>query len=188
MVSTPTLKLKPNAKPRVLSGHPWVFANEVEALLPAEHDGEVVECRDRADRFLGSGIYNSRSQIVWRRFSRERAALNGAHTLVVDFAGFPTMRAFGQPLVFDVTHSVQRPGATGTSTGGDRTKVPYLARAGVACGVDGLFLEVHEEPTRAKSDAQNALRLDLLEPLLQRLLAIDQIVKAPAAGASSARD
>ncbi len=75
----PSLKLKANAKPRVLSGHPWVFANEVEALLPAEHDGEVVECRDRADRFLGSGIYNSKSQIVWRRFSRERAALNGAY-------------------------------------------------------------------------------------------------------------
>lgn len=78
-MATPTLKLKPNAKPRVLSGHPWVFANEVEALLPADQDGEVVECRDRADRFLGTGIYNSRSQIVWRRFSRERAALNAAY-------------------------------------------------------------------------------------------------------------
>ena len=78
-MSTPSLKLKPNAKPRVLSGHPWVFANEVEALLPAEHDGGVVECRDRADRFLGTGIYNSKSQIVWRRFSRERAALNEAY-------------------------------------------------------------------------------------------------------------
>lgn len=77
-MSTPTLKLKANAKPRVLSGHPWVFANEVEALLPAEHDGEIVECRDRADRFLGTGVYNSKSQIIWRRFSRERAALNGA--------------------------------------------------------------------------------------------------------------
>jgi 23S rRNA (cytosine1962-C5)-methyltransferase len=76
--SPSSLKLKPNAKPRVLAGHPWVFANEVEALLPAECDGEVVECRDRADRFLGSGIYNSRSQIVWRRFSRERAKLDAA--------------------------------------------------------------------------------------------------------------
>jgi len=74
-----SLKLKPNAKPRVLGGHPWVFANEVEALLPAALDGEVVECRDRADRFLGSGIYNSKSQIVWRRFSRERAALDGVY-------------------------------------------------------------------------------------------------------------
>lgn len=75
----PSLKLKPNAKPRVLSGHPWVFANEVEALLPPQHDGEVVECRDRADRFLGAGIYNSKSQIVWRRFSRERTALDAVY-------------------------------------------------------------------------------------------------------------
>ena len=75
---TPSLKLKPNAKPRVLAGHPWVFANEVEQLLPPAHDGDVVECRDRADRFLGSGIYNSRSQIVWRRFSRDHATLDAA--------------------------------------------------------------------------------------------------------------
>jgi 23S rRNA (cytosine1962-C5)-methyltransferase len=75
-MAAPSLKLKPNAKPRVLSGHPWVFANEVEALLPPEHDGGVVECCDRSDRFLGSGIYNSKSQIVWRRFSRERLALD----------------------------------------------------------------------------------------------------------------
>lgn len=72
-----SLKLKPNAKARVLTGHPWVFANEVEALLPAESDGTVVECRDRAGRFLGSGIYNGRSQIVWRRLSRERVELDG---------------------------------------------------------------------------------------------------------------
>ncbi len=74
-----SLKLKPNAKGRVLDGHPWVFANEVEALLPAEHDGEVVECRDRSGRFLGSGIYNSKSQIIWRRLSRERVALDEAY-------------------------------------------------------------------------------------------------------------
>ena len=67
-----TLKLKANAKARILTGHPWVFANEVEALLGTEHDGRVVECRDRAGRFLGSGIYNSKSQIIWRRLSRER--------------------------------------------------------------------------------------------------------------------
>jgi 23S rRNA (cytosine1962-C5)-methyltransferase len=74
-----SLKLKPNATSRVLAGHPWVFANECEALLPAEHDGEVVECRDRANRFLGTGVYNSKSQIVWRRLSRERVALDGAY-------------------------------------------------------------------------------------------------------------
>ncbi|MFT3867743.1 MAG: class I SAM-dependent rRNA methyltransferase [Nibricoccus sp.] len=71
-----SLKLKPNAKARALAGHPWVFANEVESLLPAEHDGEVVECRDRTGRFIGSGIYNSKSQICWRRFSRDRVELD----------------------------------------------------------------------------------------------------------------
>ena len=74
-----SLKLKPNAKGRVLNGHPWVFANEVEALLPAEADGGVVECRDRAGRLLGTGIYNGRSQIVWRRLSRERVELDEAY-------------------------------------------------------------------------------------------------------------
>ena len=74
-----SLKLKPNAKGRVLDGHPWVFANEVEALLPTEHDGEVVECRDRSGRLLGTGIYNSKSQIVWRRLSRDRVALDEAY-------------------------------------------------------------------------------------------------------------
>ncbi len=77
-MAVPALTLKPNAKPRVLSGHPWVFANEVVELLSPEHDGQVVECRDRANRFLGSGIYNSRSQIIWRRLSRERVALDAA--------------------------------------------------------------------------------------------------------------
>jgi 23S rRNA (cytosine1962-C5)-methyltransferase len=76
--ATTGLKLKPNAKARVLGGHPWVFANEVEALLPAEFDGQVVECRDRAGRSLGGGIYNSRSQIVWRRLDRGRVTLDAA--------------------------------------------------------------------------------------------------------------
>jgi 23S rRNA (cytosine1962-C5)-methyltransferase len=78
-MTAPSLKLKPNANARILTGHPWVFANEVEALLPAEHDGEVVECRDRKGRFIGSGIYNSRSQIVFRRLSRDHVALDEAY-------------------------------------------------------------------------------------------------------------
>ncbi len=76
---TPAFKLKANANSRVLSGHPWVFANEVEAPLPAECDGEVVECRDRTGRLLGTGICNGRSQIVWRRLSRDRVALDEAY-------------------------------------------------------------------------------------------------------------
>jgi 23S rRNA (cytosine1962-C5)-methyltransferase len=72
------LKLKHNARSRVLSGHPWVFGNELEALAPDSHDGEVIELRDRAGRFIGTGIYNSRSQIVWRRMSRDRVTLDAA--------------------------------------------------------------------------------------------------------------
>jgi 23S rRNA (cytosine1962-C5)-methyltransferase len=71
-----SLKLRANARPRSVHGHPWVFANEVESLLPPHLDGEVVECRDRTNRLIGSGIFNSRSQIVWRRLSRERVALD----------------------------------------------------------------------------------------------------------------
>ena len=74
----PFLKLKANVKPRVLSGHPWVFGNEVEALISSEYDGAVVECRDRTGRFIGTGIYNGRSQIVWRRLSRNRITLDSA--------------------------------------------------------------------------------------------------------------
>ena len=73
------LKLRSNARARVLTGHPWVFGNEVELLLPPAHDGEVVECRDRSSRLLGTGIYNSQSQIVWRRLSRERVTLDAAY-------------------------------------------------------------------------------------------------------------
>jgi len=75
----PSLKLKANAKSRVLTGHPWVFANEVDALLPVANDGGVVECRDRAGRFLGSGIYNSKSQIIWRRLSTQRVTLDESY-------------------------------------------------------------------------------------------------------------
>ena len=84
------------------------------------------------------------------------------------------MRSFGQPLIFDATHSVQRPGGAGTSTGGDRTKVPFLARAAVACGVDGLFMEVHEDPDNAPSDGPNMLRLEELPTVLKQLQRVQE--------------
>jgi 2-dehydro-3-deoxyphosphooctonate aldolase (KDO 8-P synthase) len=96
----------------------------------------------------------------------------------VDMRAFPIMRERGVPVVFDVTHSLQLPGAGDGVTAGLAQYIQPLASAGVAAGVDGVFLEVHEDPSRAKSDAQNALRLDLVEPLLRRLIAIDRIVKA----------
>lgn len=109
----------------------------------------------------------------------ERGSSFGYRTLIVDFAGFPTMRSYGQPLVFDATHAVQRPGGAGTSTGGDRTKVPFLARAAVACGVDGLFLEVHEDPDNAPSDGPNMMRLEDLAPLLEQLQRIQGAARTP---------
>jgi 2-dehydro-3-deoxyphosphooctonate aldolase (KDO 8-P synthase) len=107
----------------------------------------------------------------------ERGTSFGYHNLIVDMRAFPMMRAFGVPVVFDVTHSLQLPGGGDGQSAGLAEYIEPLASAGVAAGVDGVFLEVHDDPTRAKSDAQNALRLDLLEPLLRRLTAIDAIVK-----------
>jgi 2-dehydro-3-deoxyphosphooctonate aldolase (KDO 8-P synthase) len=108
----------------------------------------------------------------------ERGVCFGYHNLVVDMRAFPVLRAFGVPVVFDVTHSLQLPGAGDGVTAGQAAFIETLASAGVGAGVDAIFLEVHEEPARARSDAQNALRLDRLEPLLHRLLAIDAVVKS----------
>jgi 2-dehydro-3-deoxyphosphooctonate aldolase (KDO 8-P synthase) len=90
---------------------------------------------------------------------------------VVDFRGLPEMRMFC-PIVFDATHSVQRPGAAGAASSGDREFVEPLARAAVAVGVDGLFLEIHPDPVRALSDGPNSLPLDAVEPLMRSLLAL----------------
>ncbi len=116
MPSLPSFKLKANARSRVLTGHPWVFANEVEALLPSEHDGEVVEGRDRTGRFIGSGIWNSKSQIVWRRLSRDRVALDAAY------------------LRGAVERAVQRRGAS-TVRPGSAGEQPASLSGGVADGV-----------------------------------------------------
>ncbi|HND21696.1 MAG TPA: 3-deoxy-8-phosphooctulonate synthase, partial [Acidobacteriota bacterium] len=105
----------------------------------------------------------------------ERGASFGYNNLVVDMRSFPIMHEFGCPVVFDVTHSLQRPGGLGNATGGDSQFIEPLARAGVACGVDGLFMEVHDNPSKALSDGPNALPLQRLRPLLRQLYALDQI-------------
>jgi len=102
----------------------------------------------------------------------ERGFTFGYNNLVVDMRSFPALRALGFPVVFDVTHSVQRPGGLGDRSGGDRHFVDTLAPAGVAAGVHGLFMEVHENPARALSDGPNSYRLDRLKALLTRLLRI----------------
>ena len=111
----------------------------------------------------------------------ERGASFGYHNLVVDMRGLAIMRDTGAPVVFDATHSVQLPGGNGTSSGGQREFVPVLARAAVAVGVSGLFMETHPDPSQAKSDGPNAWPLDQLEVLLGQLLAIDRTVKGAGA-------
>jgi 2-dehydro-3-deoxyphosphooctonate aldolase (KDO 8-P synthase) len=96
----------------------------------------------------------------------ERGVTFGYGHLVVDFRALPVMRAMGHPVIFDGTHSVQRPGGLGTKSGGDRREVPSLVRAAAAVGIDGLFLEVHEDPDHAPSDGPNMLHLATLAPLL----------------------
>ncbi len=102
----------------------------------------------------------------------ERGFSFGYNNLVVDMRSFPALRALGFPVVFDVTHSVQRPGGLGDRSGGDRHFVDTLAPAGVAAGVHGVFMEVHENPARALSDGPNSYRLGRLKALLTRLLRI----------------
>jgi 2-dehydro-3-deoxyphosphooctonate aldolase (KDO 8-P synthase) len=107
----------------------------------------------------------------------ERGSAFGYNNLVVDFKSIPVMRSFGYPVVFDATHSVQLPGGSGTQSSGQAEFIPCLARAGVAVGVAGLFLEVHERPEEALSDGANALPLRQLEGLLADLKEIDECVK-----------
>jgi 2-dehydro-3-deoxyphosphooctonate aldolase (KDO 8-P synthase) len=106
----------------------------------------------------------------------ERGASFGYHNLVVDMRAFPIMREYGAPVVFDVTHSLQLPGGLGHATGGQPQYIEPLARAGVACGVDALFMEVHERPERAPSDGPNMLPLARLAPLLKMLRDIHELV------------
>jgi 2-dehydro-3-deoxyphosphooctonate aldolase (KDO 8-P synthase) len=109
----------------------------------------------------------------------ERGVSFGYNNLVVDVRAFPMLRELGYPVVFDVTHSLQLPGAGEGVTAGLAEYIEPLASAGVAAGVDAVFMEVHEEPARAKSDAANALRLDLLEPLIMKLKRIDAAAREP---------
>src|SRR5436309_3849866 len=107
----------------------------------------------------------------------ERGASFGYNTLVVDMRALPIMARIGCPVIFDATHAVQQPGGQGTASGGDRTFVPVLARAAVAVGVAGLFIETHQDPDKAPSDGPNMIPIRQLESLLQSLIQFDAIAK-----------
>jgi 2-dehydro-3-deoxyphosphooctonate aldolase (KDO 8-P synthase) len=161
---------------------PAFLCRQTDLIVAAARTGQIVnikkgqflapdDVKHAVAKVTGSG--NRRVLIT------ERGTSFGYHNLIVDMRGFPIMREQGFPVVFDVTHSLQLPGGGDGVTAGLAQYITPLASAGVAAGVDGIFLEVHEEPSRARSDAQNALQLDRLEGLLRRLTAIDAIAKSP---------
>jgi 2-dehydro-3-deoxyphosphooctonate aldolase (KDO 8-P synthase) len=159
---------------------PAFLCRQTDLLVAAAKTGRIVNIKK--GQFLApDDMKHAAAKIVDagnpRVLLTERGTSFGYHNLVVDMRAFPMLRALGLPVVFDVTHSLQLPGGGDGVTAGQAEYIVPLASAGVAAGVDGVFLEVHEEPSRARSDAQNALRLDALEPLLQRLTAIDAIAK-----------
>ncbi len=133
------------------------------------------DMKNIVEKFLSTG--NS------KLFLTERGASFGYNNLVVDFRGLPIMRSFGQPVVFDVTHSLQLPGGKGSSSGGQREFAEPLARAAVAVGVDGLFLEVHPEPEKALCDGPNMIALDSLQPFLKTMKAFHELALASGGGA-----
>lgn len=131
-------------------------------MAPMDVENIIHKCQDYAGQ--------SNSDRVW---ITERGVTHGYNSLVVDFAGIQLMRRrFCNPIIFDATHSVQRPGANGQSSGGDRSLVPGLVRAAVAQGIDGVFMEVHPDPDNAPSDGPNALHLENLPDVLSDIQAI----------------
>jgi 2-dehydro-3-deoxyphosphooctonate aldolase (KDO 8-P synthase) len=158
---------------------PAFLCRQTDLLIAAGRTGRVVnikkgqfvspyDIRHAADKVASTGNSNV--------FLTERGSSFGYNNLVVDMRGLQIMREFGWPVIFDATHSVQIPGGLGHASGGQPHFIPTLARAAVAAGVDGIFVEVHEDPERALSDGPNALRLDKLAELWSKLQAIHSLV------------
>ena len=159
---------------------PAFLSRQTNLIVEAARSGRAVNIKKGqflAPNDMTNAIQKATSQGNERVLITERGTSFGYNNLVVDFRGLPIMRGFGYPVVYDVTHSLQRPGGLGASTGGDSQFIEYMARAGVACGVDGVFMEVHDNPAAALSDGPNSLPLERLEPLLEKLKAIHELVR-----------
>jgi len=162
---------------------PAFLCRQTDLLVAAAKTGRVVKVKK--GQFLAPwDMKNVVTKIVASGNANvlvtERGSSFGYNTLVADMRALPVMaETTGCPVIFDATHAVQQPGGQGTSSGGDRRFVPVLARAAVAVGVAGLFIETHEAPDRAPSDGPNMLPLKDLAPLMAELMAIDRLVKAP---------
>ena len=148
-------------------------AGETEAVINVKK-GQFMAPEDMANVITKIASTGNRRIVLC-----ERGASFGYRNLVADMRSLPIMRALGYPVVFDATHSVQRPGGLGTGSGGDGKFAPVLARAAVAAGVDGVFMETHVNPKRALSDAANALACKEVKALWKQLLAIHAIVTSP---------
>jgi 2-dehydro-3-deoxyphosphooctonate aldolase (KDO 8-P synthase) len=159
---------------------PAFLSRQTDLLIAAAATGRVVNIKK--GQFLAPGdMRHAIAKVTAARNERvivtERGFTFGYHNLVVDMRAFPILRSLGYPVIYDVTHSLQLPGGGDGVTAGQAEFIEPLASAGVAAGIDGVFMEVHERPERAKSDAQNALKLSLLEPLLTRLVRIHSIAR-----------
>jgi 2-dehydro-3-deoxyphosphooctonate aldolase (KDO 8-P synthase) len=160
---------------------PAFLCRQTDLLLAAGETGCVVNVKK--GQFLAPhDMKNVAAKIASTGNERimlcERGYTHGYNNLVVDMRSLPIMASTGYPVVFDATHSVQQPGAHGSSSGGDRRMVPPLARAAVATGcLSAVFMECHEDPDRAPSDGPNMIKLDDLKTILEDLVAIDEIVK-----------
>ncbi|MBC6406077.1 MAG: 3-deoxy-8-phosphooctulonate synthase [Rhodospirillales bacterium] len=161
---------------------PAFLCRQTDLLLAAAATGKAVnvkkgqflapwDMKNVADKLAAGGNH--------RILLTERGASFGYNTLVTDFRSLPTMAQTGYPVIYDATHSVQQPGALGEASGGQRGFAPILARAAVAVGVAGLFMEAHEDPDKAPSDGAVMLKLEWVAPLLKELAALDRLAKDP---------
>ncbi len=160
---------------------PAFLCRQTDLVVAAARTGKIVNVKK--GQFMApwdmKGVLEKAAATGNRRIMvTERGFTFGYNNLVVDMRSFPALRSLGFPVVFDVTHSVQRPGGLGDRSGGDAHFIDTLAPAGVAAGVHGLFMEVHENPARALSDGPNAYRLGRLQRLLERLLRVENAVSA----------
>ena len=155
---------------------PAFLSRQTDLIVAAARTGAVVNIKKGqflAPKDVRHVVAKVTAEGNQRLLVTERGVSFGYNNLVVDMRAFPMLRELGYPVVFDVTHSLQLPGAGDGVTAGLAEYIEPLASAGVAAGVDAVFMEVHEEPVRAKSDAANALRLDHVEPLVRKLQRID---------------
>ena len=158
---------------------PAFLCRQTDILVAAAKTGKIVNVKKgqflspESMQFAVDKIQQSGNNNI---ILTDRGTMFGYHDLIVDYRAIPTMQGFNVPVVLDCTHSLQQPNQASGVTGGNPQMIETIARAGIAVGADGLFLETHPDPANAKSDGANMLNLDLLEPLLEKLVTLRQVI------------